>query len=61
MPQPPHLVLLDLKLRKADGLEDLQQVKGDSRTKAIPSIVLTLSKEEPDLLKSYKLGVNSYV
>jgi len=55
------LVLLDLKLRKADGLEDLQQVKGDSRTKAIPSIVLTLSKEEPDLLKSYKLGVNSYV
>lgn len=57
----PHLVLLDLKLPKVDGLEVLQQVKGDSRTRAIPVIVLTSSKEERDLVKSYKLGVNSYI
>ena len=57
----PHLILLDLKLPKVNGLEVLQQVKGDSRTRAIPIIVLTSSKEERDLVKSYKLGVNSYI
>jgi CheY-like chemotaxis protein len=58
---PPNLVLLDLKLPKVDGLQVLEQVKGDARTKAIPVIVLTSSKEETDLVKSYKLGVNSYI
>ena len=58
---PPSLVLLDLKLPKIDGLQVLEEVKGDSRTKAIPIIVLTSSKEETDLVKSYKLGVNSYI
>jgi CheY-like chemotaxis protein len=57
----PHLVLLDLKLPKIDGMQVLEAVKSDSRTKAIPIIVLTSSKEETDLVKSYKLGVNSYI
>jgi CheY-like chemotaxis protein len=57
----PHLVLLDLKLPKIDGLQVLQQVKEDPRTKAIPVIILTSSKEETDLVKSYRLGVNSYI
>jgi len=57
----PRLVLLDLKLPKIDGLQVLEEVKRDSRTKAIPIIVLTSSKEETDLVKSYKLGVNSYI
>jgi len=59
--RPPNLVLLDLKLPKVDGLQVLEQVKGDARTRAIPIIVLTSSKEETDLVKSYKLGVNSYI
>lgn len=58
---PPNLILLDLKLPKVDGLQVLETVKGDARTKAIPIIVLTSSKEETDLVKSYKLGVNSYI
>ena len=57
----PRLVLLDLKLPKVDGLQVLEQVKQDPRTKAIPIIVLTTSREERDLVKSYKLGVNSYI
>lgn len=57
----PRLVLLDLKLPKVDGLQVLQAVKSDARTKAIPIIVLTSSKEERDLVNSYKLGVNSYI
>ena len=58
---PPSLILLDLKLPKIDGLQVLEQVKGEARTKAIPIIILTSSKEETDLVKSYKLGVNSYI
>ncbi|MGB0034028.1 MAG: response regulator [Candidatus Acidiferrales bacterium] len=58
---PPNLVLLDLKLPKVDGLQVLQAVKADPRTKAIPVIILTSSKEERDLMISYKLGVNSYI
>jgi CheY-like chemotaxis protein len=58
---PPRLVLLDLKLPKVDGLEVLRAVKGDPRTKAIPVVVLTSSREEHDLVESYKLGVNAYI
>ncbi len=55
------LVLLDLKLPKVDGLEVLRKVKSDPRTKSIPVVVMTSSKEEQDLVKSYELGVNSYL
>lgn len=58
---PPKLVLLDLKLPKVDGLEVLRRAKGDPRTKKIPVVIMTSSKEERDLIASYNLGVNSYV
>ena len=58
---PPRLILLDLKLPKVDGLDVLRALKGDPRTKAIPIVVMTSSKEERDLVESYKLGVNAYV
>jgi two-component system, response regulator len=57
----PKIILLDLKMPKIDGLEVLKRVKGDDRTKMIPVIVLTSSKEEKDVVESYKLGVNSYI
>jgi len=57
----PALVLLDLKLPKIDGLSVLARLRADARTKMIPVVVLTSSKEERDLVKSYELGVNSYV
>jgi two-component system response regulator len=57
----PRLVLLDLKLPKVDGLEVLRAIKGDPRTHAIPVVVLTASREEKDLVESYKLGVNGYI
>ncbi len=57
----PLLVLLDLKLPKVDGLQVLQQIKSDPRTKAIPVILLTSSKEESDMASGYRLGVNSYI
>ncbi|MGA8144260.1 MAG: response regulator [Candidatus Acidiferrales bacterium] len=58
---PPRLILLDLKLPKIDGLGVLREIKSDTRTKAIPVILLTSSKEERDMVVSYKLGVNSYI
>lgn len=56
-----RLILLDLKLPKVDGIEILQRCKSDPRTKNIPVVVLTSSREEGDLIDSYNLGVNSYV
>src|SRR5713226_2004964 len=58
---PPKLVLLDLKLPKVDGLEVLKQAKGDPRTRAIPIVIMTSSKEERDLVRSYDRGANSFI
>jgi two-component system, response regulator len=58
---PPRLVILDLKLPKVTGLEVLREIKNNVHTQAIPVTVLTSSKEDRDLVESYKLGVNSYI
>ena len=57
----PKVVLLDLKLPKVDGLEVLKQMKDDARTRSIPVVVLTSSREQRDVVESYQLGVNSYI
>jgi two-component system response regulator len=57
----PKVILLDLKLPKIDGIEVLRRIKNDSRTNAIPVVVLTSSKEQKDVVESYRLGVNSYI
>lgn len=58
---PPKVVFLDLKLPKVDGLEVLRQVKEDPRTRPIPVVVVTSSREEADVVRGYRLGANSYV
>lgn len=58
---PPKVVLLDLKLPKVSGLEVLRAVKADIRTSHIPIVIVTSSKQEPDMVEAYKLGANSYV
>jgi CheY-like chemotaxis protein len=57
----PALVLLDLKMPKVDGIEVLRQIKTDATLKNIPVVMLTSSREEQDLVRSYELGVNAYV
>lgn len=61
MENPPRIVLLDLKLPKIDGLQVLEEIKNNPSTKSIPVVILTASREEQDLVNSYRLGVNSYI
>lgn len=60
-PLRPALILLDLKLPKVDGLEVLRRIRADPRTKLLPVVVLTASKEDADILSSYALGANAYL
>lgn len=60
-PPLPRLVLADLKMPRVDGLELLRALRADARTRSLPVVLLTSSKEEPDIEKAYKLGVNSYI
>ena len=58
---PPKVVFLDLKMPKVDGIDVLRGIRGDARTKMIPVVILTSSKEQRDIVEGYKLGVNAYI
>jgi CheY-like chemotaxis protein len=58
---PPKVIFLDLKMPKVDGIEVLREIRRDERTRVIPVVILTSSKEERDLLEGYRLGVNAYI
>jgi two-component system response regulator len=58
---PPKVVLLDIQMPKVSGIEVLQKIKSDMRTKSTPVVILTSSKEDPDIQKCYDLGANSYI
>ena len=58
---PPKVILLDIQMPKVNGIEVLQQIKTDPRTRSVPVVILTSSKEEQDLINGYKLGANSYI
>jgi two-component system, response regulator len=60
-PNLPKIILLDLKMPKVDGLEVLRRLKGDEKLKSIPVVVMTSSKEERDIVETYRLGVNAYI
>ena len=60
-PKYPAVIILDIKLPKVDGIEVLQRIKANDSTRAIPVVMLTSSKEEQDLVRSYRLGVNAFV
>jgi two-component system response regulator len=57
----PKLILLDIQMPKVNGIEVLEKIKADERTKAIPVVILTSSNQSPDIKKCYGLGVNSYI
>jgi two-component system, response regulator len=58
---PPKLILLDIQMPKVNGMEVLQKIKADPRTRSVPVVILTSSKESPDIQKCYDLGANSYI
>ena len=58
---PPKVVLLDLKMPKIDGMQVLKRIKGDERTRTVPVVLMTSSREERDMVSGYELGVNSYI
>ena len=60
-PVIPRVILLDLKLPKVDGLEVLRQLRADERTRLMPVVVMTSSRQESDVVEAYKLGINSYI
>jgi DNA-binding response OmpR family regulator len=60
-PVTPKVVLLDLKLPKVDGIEVLRQLRGDERTRVMPVVIMTSSRQERDVVETYKLGINSYI